>query len=164
MRRRLAKINRWRRGSEMELLIRQLTWVTRNFVHNLEFVPEDKSFWKPAPGASSAAEISGHTVAMLRSFTRVMEGGELVFDPAAHVHLADRAHAQDQLLLAGEVLPDRMRSLSPAEWERVVPLPWGERTLAEVAVMPVIDFTNHHGQITYIQTILDDAESHLMPF
>jgi len=148
----------------MEALIRQLTWVTRNFVHNLEFIPEDKFFWKPAPTAASASETCSHVVAMLRSFSHLVEGGELVFTSGEELHLSGREEAQSVLLLEGEALADRMRALSPQQWQRIIALPWGERTLAEVATMPVIDFIHHQGQITYIQTLLGDTESHIMPF
>jgi len=52
--------------------------------------------------------------------------------------------------------------LQPADMERIVSTPLGELPVALIAGLPVVELINHHGQITFIQELLGDGESHLI--
>ena len=58
----------------LQLLAEQLDWDTKNLACNLDFIPDDKLGWKPAPEANLAlgtvhhlAGVIPHTTAILRS-------------------------------------------------------------------------------------------------
>ncbi len=44
----------------LEQVAAQLDWAHKNINNNLDFMPEDKLNWKPAPEAKSVLEIINH--------------------------------------------------------------------------------------------------------
>ena len=54
----------------LEGLAGQIVFFSRNLAHNLDFIPDDKLDWKPAPTANSAMEVVRH---LLGAQTRLRE-------------------------------------------------------------------------------------------
>jgi uncharacterized damage-inducible protein DinB len=142
----------------LETLAGQMDWAGRNIIYNLNFVPEDKLDWKPQPTANSVLEIVNHSVSVISRITARLQGG----NPPAHFEPATtRAEAKAAI---GQCTRDYiavLHELTPDDLNRKVQMPWGEVPLANAAMVAVVDTINHHGQITYIQTLLGDTESHL---
>jgi uncharacterized damage-inducible protein DinB len=135
-----------------------MDWAGRNIIYNLNFVPEDKLNWKPEPMANSVLEIVNHSVSVISRITARLQSGNppAQFEPATTRTEAKTAIAQcirDYIVVLHELTPDDLN--------RKVQMPWGEVPLANAAMVAVVDTINHHGQITYIQTLLGDTESHL---
>ena len=141
----------------LELIAGQLTWAQHNINNNLDFVPDDKFNWKPAPEAKSTLEIINHATATVNMMTSAIKGeASSELTPATNRDEAKKLLAQvvqAHLSLVG--------SLQPADLEKPVQLPFGEFPAGFVAGLPVVECINHHGQITYIQSLLGDGESHL---
>jgi uncharacterized damage-inducible protein DinB len=145
----------------MEGMAKQVIWMGQNTAHNLEFIPDDKLNWKPAPTANSALEIINHTAGALHGMLPVLSGGEYAspqFTPATN-----RKEAQELITSSVEQYAAALRRLTPQDLARTVQLPFGSFPLAMAASMPAVDVIHHHGQISYIQTILGDTESHFLP-
>jgi hypothetical protein len=142
----------------LELIDSQLEWVHKNINNNLDFLPEDKLNWKPAPSAKSVLEIINHATGTVNMFTSAIAGTEKTeLPPVTH---RDEAKARvTQVVQAHRKL---VSSLSPEDCAQTVKLPMGEMPKSVAAGLPVIELINHHGQLTYIETLLGDEENHLV--
>ena len=141
-----------------ELIAGQLDWAHKNINNNLDFVPADKLSWKPAPKAKSVLEIINHATETVHTFTSAISG-------AARTDLTPATDAASAKALVTQVIEAHqklLQTLTPAEGEQTVSTPVGELPKAIAASLPVVELLNHHGQITYIETLLGDSESHLV--
>ncbi|HEX8832872.1 MAG TPA: DinB family protein [Abditibacteriaceae bacterium] len=143
-----------------ELLASQLEWVGNNYAHNLDYIPEDKLTWKPAPEASSALEVTEHVIGVLNRIRWAVAGDE----PTELTPPANREDAKQALASAVASLALALRALTPEDMARIIEVPrFGDMPVARLANIAVMDTTHHHGQIAYIQTLLGDTESHFAP-
>ncbi len=142
----------------LELIAGQLDWAHKNINNNLDFVPDDKLNWKPAPEAKSVLEIINHATGTVHTFTHAITG--------SHKHdlppVTNREQAKALVTQVVEAHQTAIKALTPTDMERIVSLPIGNLPIGLVAGLPVVELINHHGQITYIQEILGDGESHLI--
>lgn len=142
----------------VDLIAAQLDWAHRNIKNNLDFLPAEKINWKPAPEAKSVLEIINHATSTVHMFTHALTGSEKHDLPPA----TNLAEAKQLVTRVIEAHLAAAKALTPADMEEVVALPVGNLPKGIVAGLPVVELINHHGQITYIQTLLGDAESHLL--
>jgi uncharacterized damage-inducible protein DinB len=142
----------------LETLAGQMDWAGRNISYNLNFIAEDKLDWKPAPTANSVLEIVNHAAHVIARITARLQGdmSAVEFTPAA-----TRDQAKQLITERARDFVAALHLLGPEDLTRKVTMPWGEMPLAGAAMVAVVDVINHHGQITYIQTLLGDTESHL---
>jgi uncharacterized damage-inducible protein DinB len=151
--------------SEMQQLAGQLNWAAQNLAYNLDFIPDDRLNWKPAPTANSALEIVGHLLGVYHHFDKMMGGA--ASESGEPQTPASRDEAKIKLVAAAEEYSYKLLALSPDDAAREVEFPFGKFKLGFAAAMPVTDTIHHHGQIAYIQSLLGDEESHfdfsLMP-
>lgn len=142
----------------LELVAGQLDWAQTNINNNLDFVPDDKLNWKPAPEAKSVLEIINHAAGTVHTFTHLVTG--------SHRHelppVTNRAEAKSLVTQVVTAHLSAIKALQPADMERIVSTPLGELPVGFIAGLPVVELINHHGQITYIQEMLGDSESHLI--
>jgi len=142
----------------LELAAGQMTWAHQNINNNLDFVPDDKLNWKPAPDAKSVLEIINHATGTVNMMTSVIKG-------AAKSELTPATNRDQAKALMTQVVQAHLSfiaTLQPGDLEKPVQLPFGEFPTGFVAAMPVVELLNHHGQITYIQILLGDTESHMV--
>lgn len=137
-------------------------WLTRfaghNLAFNLEFFPPDRLSWKPAPTANSPLEIAQHVAMACLSSLSVLENR-----PYEHVSPPvpdDLPTAQALVRDATARYADALLTVDPGRIGETVSLPYGDFQLAQMALFPTFDVMHHHGQITYLQTMLGDTESH----
>jgi len=137
-------------------------WMSRfaghNLAYNLEFFPPDKLHWKPAPTAASPLEIAQHVAMACLSALSTLEGRayEQVMPPLPE----DLTTAQALVRDATARYADALVAVDPARLEETVTLPFGQFPLAQFALFSGFDVMHHHGQITYLQTMLGDLENH----
>lgn len=144
-----------------EILAQQIKWCSRNMAHNLDFIPEDKLDWKPAPEANSALEVMYHTARAVAHLTSLIDGST----PAELNPLGTKDDAKDAVRSAVETYVAKIASLTPEQLGSTVSgTPLGDIVMAQLINMPVVDAIHHHGQLAYIQTILGDTESHFVSF
>lgn len=128
-----------------------ITGIGQNMAFNLDFIPADKLSWKPAPTANSALEIVNHVLGALGSLTGSTH-------PAP---VADVASAKRELTEEIARFTSKLSAASPEEL--AAPMGSYGLSLGQLAALLVADTINHHGQITYIQTLLGDTDSHFAP-
>ena len=143
----------------LELMAGEMEWAARNVAGNLDFIPDDKLNWKPAPTANSVLEIINHVANPIYGMAAALDGQPMKpqFTPATN-----REEAKQLVLKGTEAYVAKLRSLSPQDLEnKTVTLPFDEIPAMVAAGIPMVDLIHHHGQIAYIQTLLGDTESHL---
>lgn len=141
-----------------ELIAGQLDWAHKNIGNNLDFVPADKLSWKPSPEAKSVLEIINHAAGTVHAFTSAIQG-------SVPAELPTATDSQSAKALVTQVVAAHQKvvaALTPSEMEQMVTTPVGQLPKGFAAGLPVVEMINHHGQITYIQTLLGDKESHLI--
>ena len=129
-----------------------------NLAYNLEFIPAEKLGWKPAPGAKSALEIIQHVTGALTAIRPVLTGG--AFTRREIPAPADCRSAQEMLRSATRDYAAALRQVDPNRLGDMIELPFGTFPLAQCSGFPPFDVMHHHGQIAYIQTLLNDQEDH----
>ncbi len=141
-----------------ELIVSQLDWAHKNINNNLDFVPAAKLNWKPAPESKSVLEIIDHASGTVHSFTSAIAGTpKVTLAPATDAASAKKLITQ--VITAHQQL---VKSLTPETAMEMVTTPVGELPKGIAAGLPVVELLNHHGQITYIETLLGDTESHMI--
>jgi hypothetical protein len=124
------------------------------FVYNLDFIPEDKLQWKPAPEAKSALEIVNHLAEFLDSVNHQLDSQDSSF-----VAATNREEAKQVLSQACQRYVTAVRGASPdlssKKFHDDMPLTPGWMVTALT-----LDTIHHAGQIAYIQTLLGDNEIH----
>ncbi len=125
-------------------------------VYNLDFLPDDKLDWKPAPGAKSALEIVNHLCEYLH-----------------RLHLRLNPHTDSPALLAATNRDEAKSLLSQAATQFAASVrgastqQLGEQfhekypfSLGWMVTAATIDTIHHAGQIAYIQTLIGDNDIH----
>lgn len=142
----------------LELIAGQIDWAHKNINNNLDFVPEDKLGWKPAPEAKSVLEIINHATNTVHTFTHSITGSHKHDLPPA----TNREEAKALITRVVQAHQSAVSALAPSDLEQMVSTPVGDLPKGFAAGLPVVELINHHGQITYIQSLLGDSESHLI--
>jgi uncharacterized damage-inducible protein DinB len=135
-----------------------LQWATRNTIYNLDFVPDDKLDWKPAPTASSVLEIINHVLMPFTGMAALLESGEWKAEGGT---ATNRDEAKQALQQASDRYVAALENVKMEDFSRTLALPFGPMPFGVAVSIPVIDLIHHHGQIAYIQALLGDTESHL---
>ena len=142
----------------IDVIASQLDWANKNICNNLDFIPEDKFTWKPAPTAKSPLEIVEHMTETLNMMTSGVTG-----EPKKELPTVTTRAGAKQLI--SEMINDhvsKIRGLSDAQMQETAHLEIGDFPMSMAVGMPVIECINHHGQFTYIETLMGDNESHLL--
>ena len=145
--------------NKIEDLVSRITWAGRNMAYNLEFTPKEKLAWQPAKTANSTLDVVNHAVSSVY-FTLDLLTGQPSDRPTAH----NKKEAQALILDSVKAYETAIKKLTTADLEKKLKLSWGDEWTALRAIeLPATDMLHHHGQVTYIQTILGDKESHFVP-
>ena len=142
----------------IDVIASQLDWANKNICNNIDFIPEDKFGWKPAPTAKSPLEIVKHMTGTLNMMTSGVTG-----EPKKELPpVTNRAESKQ---LINEMINDhvgKIRGFSDEKMKETAHLEIGDFPMGMAVGMPVIECINHHGQLTYIETLMGDNESHLL--
>ncbi len=144
--------------SPLQTLARQMDWAAANIALNLDFIPDDKLRWKPAPTAPSSLEMVDHLLAVLGRMTPLV-GGYLA-DEHTLQPVENRDDAKALLIEAAAGYSAMLRALKPSQLDEIVETKMGQMPRRALAIMPVNDMIHHHGQIAYIQLMLGDTATH----
>ena len=145
----------------IEVLISMAEWGAQNVAYNLDFIPDDKLQWRPAPDAQSALEIAHEIARSVDGASILFQTGELqrrVAEPQ------NREEAKQAILDAVKVYATALRSLTPGQLNSIVKFPFRDMPMEFAMRVPVTEILHHHGQIAYIQLLLGDTESHFFQF
>ena len=138
-------------------LLGMMDWAAKNTNHNLDFVPDDKLDWKPAPEAKSVMDIAHEIALSTDSISNFLVTGEYQKNVARP---DTREEAKAAITAAAETYSKALSSLTKQQLAGTAHFPWGDIPMGEAIGMPVIEILHHHGQIVYIQTLLGDTDSH----
>lgn len=141
----------------IEVLISMAEWGAQNVTYNLDFIPDDKLQWRPAPDAQSALEIAHEIARSVDGASMLIQTGELqrrVTEPQ------NREEAKQAILDAVQAYATALRSLTPEQLNSIVKFPFWDMPMELAMRVPLTEILHHHGQIAYIQLLLGDTESH----
>ena len=144
----------------LEPVARVVRWGVESMAFNLGQLPADKLNWKPNPESKSALEVTGEVVGVMQRMQGVIEGGG--FHGAQYETPATLEEAQRQLAETGEAFAAALEKAGP-ELERTLETPFGTMWGSRVVLWGMIDLVHHHGQISYLQSLLGDGEMHFNP-
>lgn len=145
----------------LEGLAGQIVFFSRNIAYNLDFIPDDKLNWKPAPTANSALEVVQHLLGAQGRLRVLLTGGNPADAEIATPQTRDEAKVA--LIASAEAYAATLRGLEPSSLGEVMTTRMGSMPRAFVAGMAPADTIHHHGQIAYIQELLGDTETHFDP-
>ena len=143
----------------MQSLAHVLQWAGPDLAHNLDFIPDDKLDWKPAPDAKSALGCAAEAAYFMRAMIGVLAGQEMQMSIPENL---TRAMVQEELRSASKEYAEALCQIPPETLGNQMTMPFGTFPLAQIAGFPVIDVLHHRGQICYIQTLLGDTENHFL--
>jgi hypothetical protein len=144
--------------ADLKIIARLVRWGAESMAFNLTKIPADKLDWKPDPAAKSALQVTGEVVGVMNMLMPVFTNGELKQEPLPHPRSLEEAQAA--LAETSEKFAAALEAAGP-ELEHPIPSPFGGEMWGAYAVLfGVIDLIHHHGQVTYIQSLLGDAEVH----
>ena len=135
-----------------------MNWAASNIALNLDYIPDDKLNWKPAPTAPSALEIVEHLLAVLHRMTPLVGGFEV--NSEAPQAVANRDDAKARLIEAAAKYSAMLHEMPLEKLGESVATRMGTMPRRALALMPVNDMIHHHGQIAYLQLMLGDEETH----
>jgi hypothetical protein len=135
-------------------------WAAASMASNLGHLPSDKLDWKPNPASKTALEITGEVARVMRMMMPVFSGGG--FEPQPLPPPSGLEEAQRLLKETSEEFAAALEAAGP-ELERPLETPFGQLWGSRGVVFGMIDLLHHHGQITYLQSLLGDAENHMDP-
>jgi hypothetical protein len=157
--------------ANLEPVARVVRWGVESMAFNLGQLPEDKLNWKPSPESKSALEMTGEVIGVMRTMQRLVTTGSFerpagaedeAQRPTPYVPPSGLEEAQRQLAETGEAFAAALEKAGP-ELERSVETQYGTMLGSRVVLWGMIDLVHHHGQISYLQSLLGDKEMHLNP-
>jgi len=143
----------------MDGVARLLEWAGPDLAHNLDFIPEDRLNWKPAPDTKSALECAAEAAIFMKSMIPVLAGAEWV---RPDYSAPSRAEIQEMLRSGSKEYADALRAIPAEKLGAVISTPFGDTPLAQLASFPVVDVIHHRGQVCYLQTMFGDKENHFL--
>jgi uncharacterized damage-inducible protein DinB len=143
--------------ADLKPLARIVRWATSSTIHNLSHIPADRQDWKPAPTCKSALQVVGEVAGVMERSLPVFTGGEFEFKELPVPASFDEAVAR--LKEASEAYAAALDNAGD-ELERMIETPVGPMWGSYAVVFGMVDLLHHHGQLTYIQSLLGDAEVH----
>jgi hypothetical protein len=143
----------------MDGLAHVLEWAGPDLAYNLDFIPDDKLDWKPAPDSKSAMACAAEAAYFMRGMIGMLQTGEMKMETPENL---TRAMLQEELRKGSAEYAAALRTIPLEKLGDQVETPFGTFPLAQLAGFPVIDIIHHRGQVCYIQTMLGDTESHFL--
>lgn len=157
--------------SKLEPAARVVRWGVESMAFNLGQLPEDKLSWKPNPESKSALEVTGEVLGVMRMMTGLITTGSFqrpdgaeatTSGPIDYPTPSGLKDAQRQLAETGEAFAAALEKAGP-ELDGPVETPFGTMLGSRVVLWGMIDLVHHHGQISYLQSLLGDKEMHFNP-
>jgi len=136
----------------------------------LSFVPDDKLNWSPSPTAATALQIAAHAGLSNYRFIQQMrrqpmptyatEAERLKAGADADADITTRQAAIDEIELATEEVLAFLDTLTDADVDSTVKLPFREVPMRHLMRRPGLHMEHHAGQIDYLQTCWGDMVWH----
>jgi uncharacterized damage-inducible protein DinB len=142
---------------DLKPIARTVRWATASMIHNLGEIPADKLDWKPESTCKSALQVVGEVVGVMEMSKSVFAGGGFELKP--HPVPANLEEATSMLQETSEAYACALESAG-SELERAVETPFGPLWGTYSVTFGMVDLLHHHGQITFIQSLLGDTEHH----
>ena len=141
----------------MDAVAGMAEWLGPDLAYNLEFIPEDRLEWKPAPEAKSALACAAEAATVTRAMLNKLSGKALKAEMPA---VLSKEQVQADLEKGSAEYAAAVRAIPVEKLSEQVVTEWGTLSLQQLAAYVVVELSHHRGQLLYIQTLLGDTESH----
>jgi hypothetical protein len=157
--------------ANLEPVARVVRWGVESMAFNLGQLPADRLDWKPNPESKSALEVTAEVVGVMRMMLGLMATGRFerpdgaeatTSGPIRYPLPSGLEDAQRQLTETGAAFAAALENAGP-ELDLPVATPFGTMLGSRVVLWGMIDLVHHHGQISYLQSLLGDKEMHFNP-
>jgi hypothetical protein len=145
---------------DLKIVARVTRGMAESMAVQLGHLPADKLDWKPNPASKSALEVTAEVIGVMRMMLPVFSGGDPKFEQFAPIGSLEEA--QRLLAETSEAYAAGLEAAGP-ELERPLETPMGTMWANYAIAFGMVDLIHHHGQITYLQSLLGDAENHMIP-
>lgn len=136
-------------------------WGLMDTIYQLDFIPEEKFAWSPAPGVKSVQAIVAEVVGVIRAVMPNFEAKDCPEFTGEFTAPESIAEAKAWLKEHGDAYLDALDAAVEADLQSEVAIPGGRMKAAGSVLYPAAELLHHHGQITFIQSLLGDQEVHL---
>jgi hypothetical protein len=143
--------------ADLKAIARTVRWGAESMAFQLAQLPADKLDWKPNPASKSALQVAGEVIGVMELTLPLFQGKGFEFQqfpPPANLEEAQRL-----LKEKSDALAAALEAAGP-ELDQAIDTPMGPLWGTYAVTFGMIDLLHHHGQITYIQSLLGDAENH----
>lgn len=126
-------------------------------VKDADYVPDEMLDWSPMDYGKSVLTILYECASANTLIAAAISGAQ----EHKKYKKTDLATLQKDVLESAQTVCDAIDSLSDADMEGDIQMPWGAIMPASIAIMlPDSHMSYHDGQINYIQTLLGDTKFH----
>lgn len=131
-------------------------------IKDTKHIPEEKFAFCPMGCAKTARDILAEIAIVNVMLAKALTGAEKDEEFARRVEQASTLAELGELMSeSAAVVVDAIDSLSEADLDKEVTMPWGATfPLWQAIFLPTSHMTYHDGQINYIQTLLGDSTFH----
>jgi uncharacterized damage-inducible protein DinB len=141
----------------MDGLAGAMHWVGPDLARQLDFIPDDKLDWKPAPEAKSALACAAEAAYVMRGALDLLDGKPFTLQIPENL---TKAQVQEALRANSAEYAGRLPQFPPEKLGEDVVTPFATMPWQQMLTYVVIEAAHHRGQVCYIQTLLGDTELH----
>lgn len=145
--------------SQFTQVARLVRFGADDFAFQLGHIPEEKLDWKPDPASKSAMQVTGEVIGVMRSQIKMVRTG--VVEISDLTPPASLAEALQELAAVAEEYASALETADEAALARALETPFGPLWGEYGVTFGLVDLLHHHGQLTYIQSLLGDSENHM---
>jgi hypothetical protein len=143
--------------SQFTLIARLVRYGAESLAFQLKQIPADKLEWQPNPASKSALQVVGEAAGVMRSQSFTLRHGQLELGEGFPTP-ANLEEALDQLAAAAQEFAELLESVEEGFLDRRLETRDGPLWGTFQVTFGLVDLLHHHGQITYIQSLLGDSE------
>lgn len=144
--------------SQFTLIARLVRFGAEDFAYQLEQIPAEKLAWKPDPASKSALDVTGEVIGVIQAQIKILQGGEIEIPTLSPPTNLEEACKE---LTAVAVEYATLLEAADSSLDRRLETPFGPLWGTYGVTFGLVDLLHHHGQLTYIQSLLGDSENHM---
>ncbi len=150
-------------NTSQEYLVRVTLKAVKSLETALLSLPEDRRNWSPGGEARTALDMVAEctlmneaTITLLKTKVFATSFDFAEYDRKRTELCENWSILQTRLHESTAHVTEAIRAVPDADLTIVVPMPWGENTIEDIAGYPYWNMSYHEGQINYIASLLSE--------
>jgi hypothetical protein len=136
------------------------------YLYGLDRVPEERLSWSPGGEANSPLKLAGRAVRFVDVFAHLLQHGAVPESARATPPPVPQSREEAKRIVeeAYERLRGVLNSLSEADLEKPMPVPWGGTVpLSQMLFFFAVTLGYQQGQLNYAQMAYGDKDANIPP-